>query len=365
MSPVLKTHLLSLLFAAGILACSYANAQPITGVWKGKIDHRNVELKIVKNGDSLTGTSYYYTSPDNFRRYSIKGYFDSRDNSVVWWDDQLIAEKTSGRLSLKKPALPYISNADFNCPGGTKMYLNGKAALKEKEDQQNAPVELQKFETPAFPDEWDYVINNYTLGANDPDLIDSIGEIAFTKAVPVPVVEKPREKPRREDVVVQPKKQVFTPARVKPPVETPSQPLPAPVVTAAPLTNQQRLNTRTRQLVQEIPLAGDSLELNFYDNAEIDGDSIAVFLNDKMLAEHILLSDKPFVIKVSVASLQQSNDLVMVAENLGSIPPNTSLMIAIVDGKRYEAHLASTEESSALIRFVRKEPQAGEGAKSL
>ena len=49
----------------------------------------------------------------------------------------------------------------------------------------------------------------------------------------------------------------------------------------------------------------------------------------------------------------------MVAENLGSIPPNTSLMIAMVDGKRYEARLASTENSSAVIRFVRKETETG------
>jgi hypothetical protein len=131
-------------------------------------------------------------------------------------------------------------------------------------------------------------------------------------------------------------------------------------VVSAPLTNEQKFMTHTRQLVQEIPLTGDSVELRFYDNAEIDGDSIAVFLNDKMLAQHIRLSDTAFVVKLPGATLQQTNDLVMVAENLGSIPPNTSLMIAMVDGRRYEARLASTENSSALIRFVRKETSAGE-----
>lgn len=350
----MKKHLFFLLFSAGIIACSFVNAQPITGVWKGKIDHRNVELKIVKNGDSLTGTSYYYTSPDNFRRYSIKGYFDASDNTVVWWDDQLIEEKRANRLLSKRPASAYFSTADFNCPGGTKMYLTGNAALKEKAEQQKAPVDLQKFMIPVFSDEWDYVIENYTSGGNDPELIDSIGKLALIKPIPNPDIEKPQQEPSREDVAVQPKKQVFLPMPAnKPSMKTP----PKPVVTAAPLTNEQKLITRTRQLVKEIPVTGDSLELSFYDNAEIDGDSIAVFLNDKMLAEHIRLSDKAFIIKLPVAGLQQTNDLVMVAENLGSIPPNTSLMIAIVDGKRYEARLASTEHSSALIRFVRKELQ--------
>ena len=348
----MKTPLFFLLL--GILACSFGNAQPVTGVWKGKIDRRNVELKIVKNGDSLTGTSYYYTSANNFRRYSIKGYFDPTDNSVVWWDDQLIEEKNGNSLLPKREASPYISSADFNCPGGTKMYLTGKAALKDDPGQQDAGVDLQKFITPIFRDEWDYVIDNYTVGANDPYLIDSIGQMAFNRPVAVPVTEKPIQKRQEKEVVIQHKKQVFIPVSAsKPSIKTTPEPVDKPVA-LAPLTNEQKFKTRTRKLVQEIPLTGDSLELKFYDNAEIDGDSIAVFLNDKMLAQHIRLSDTAFIIKLPVAELQQTNDLVMVAENLGSIPPNTSLMIAMVNGKRYEARLASTEKSSALIRFVRK-----------
>jgi hypothetical protein len=46
----------------------------------------------------------------------------------------------------------------------------------------------------------------------------------------------------------------------------------------------------------------------------------------------------------------------MVAENLGTIPPNTSFMVALVGDKRYEAKLSSTENSSALIR-LKKEPR--------
>lgn len=354
----MKTYHFLLCLSAGILACLTGIAQPVTGVWKGKIDHRNVELKILKNGDSLTGTSYYYTSLNNFRRYSIKGYFDATDNSVVWWDDQLIEERGTGKLSLRNPAPPYAATADFNCPGGTKMYLTGQAALKEKEEQQNTPVALEKFFKPLFNDEWDYVIDNYTTGANDPDLIDSIGNLAFRRPLPAPAIEDARQAPV-ENVAIRPETKVSVPVPSNEPAivkinDTP----PEPILKPGPLTNEQKFTTRTRQLVQEIPVTGDSLELRFYDNAEIDGDSIAIFLNDKMLAEHVLLSEKAFTIILPVAELEAANELVMVAENLGSIPPNTSLMIAMVDGKRYEARLASTENSSALIRFVRQQGQS-------
>jgi hypothetical protein len=118
-------------------------------------------------------------------------------------------------------------------------------------------------------------------------------------------------------------------------------------------TNQERLNSRTKILQNIIPVKGDSIELRFYDNAEIDGDSIAVFLNGTLLREHILLSDRAYSLKIPVSDLQADNELVMVAENLGSIPPNTSLMVAVVGDKQYEAHLQSTEGSSALVRLVK------------
>jgi len=44
----------------------------------------------------------------------------------------------------------------------------------------------------------------------------------------------------------------------------------------------------------------------------------------------------------------------MVAENLGTIPPNTSYMVAIASEQRYDAYLASNEGSSAMIRLIKK-----------
>lgn len=340
-----------LLFFLCYTAGYTANAQLITGYWKGKIDGSKVEVKIIKNGDSLTGTSYYYASAGSYSRYSIKGYFDSRDNSVVWWDDVLLEQKGSKKALAVKKQAGYFSNADFNCPGGTKMYLTGKAVLKDTNEEPGRLLALEKNEEPVFADEWDYIIDNYTLGANDPQLIDSIGQLAYKKPVPAPPVATAAVT-ETAIAIAAPQKQVPSPVIKK---ENPAKPMPAPAKepAVAPLTNQEKFSRRSKKLVQEINISGDSVELRFYDNAEVDGDSIAVFLNNQLLYEHIRLSDKPYSIKLAVSSLQQTNELVMVAENLGAIPPNTSLMVADIDGKRYEARLESTEYSSAVIRFVK------------
>jgi hypothetical protein len=78
-------------------------------------------------------------------------------------------------------------------------------------------------------------------------------------------------------------------------------------------------------------------------------------MNNRLVFEHVKLSDKPHVVKFAVKELSETNELVMVAENLGAIPPNTSYMIAYVNGVRYTANLESTENSSAMIKFVKKE----------
>lgn len=297
-----------------------ATAQQITGVWNGRIDGRRVELKVIQKGDSLTGTSYYFESPQRYTQYSIHGYFDATDNSVVWWDDVLLEQKGN---TLFRNTAALLSVADFNCPGSGRMFLEGKA--KDKADKTRGNVALTKTGTPLFPDAWDYVIDNYTQGTNDPFVIDSIAMVAFTPVVKTPPVVAP--------------------------ILRKTQPTPAPPIAAAPISIEEKFRQREKTFTTEIPVSGDSIELRFYDNAEVDGDSISLFLNNRLLFEHVRLTEKAYTIKLPTTAFADTAELVMVAENLGSIPPNTSYMVAISGGQRYEARLASTENSSAYIRL--------------
>jgi hypothetical protein len=329
----------------------------ITGVWHGKIDNQKVEVKMILTGDSITGTSYYYESPSRYRRYIIKGYVDDVDNSVVWWDDELIEDKTKG-LNLFSHKKRGESKADFNCPGPGVMMLDGKMYAEDNQTKPQGNVHLDKTEAVIFKDEWDYIIKNYTLGANDPDIIDSVALIAQqptntktdtntsekTDATPAPIARN-AEPPRKDSPDVKSEIVGVPVTRQETKMET---------KIAAP-TIEQKFATREKVFQKQIPLSGDSIELQFYDNAEIDGDSISLFLNGKMIFEHLRLSDKPHIVKFAVNDLQDDNELIMVAENLGAIPPNTSYMVALVGNKRYDAQLASTEQSSALIK-LRKEP---------
>src|SRR5450755_2094990 len=109
-------------------------AQPITGIWKGKMGSSRVELKLIRKGDSLIGTSYYYDSKTSYHRYSVKGYFDDKNNDVIWWDDSLIDAPGKRRFIGTGPgAQPLLAVANFNCPGEGIMKLDGKSSLKNDE----------------------------------------------------------------------------------------------------------------------------------------------------------------------------------------------------------------------------------------
>lgn len=114
-----------------LFVCFQIQAQPITGVWKGKMGNSRVELKLVRKGDSLIGTSYYYDSKTSYRRYSVKGYFDDQKNDVIWWDDVLIEDHGMRHSMGTGPqADGLLAVADFNCPGEGVMKLDGKSSLK-------------------------------------------------------------------------------------------------------------------------------------------------------------------------------------------------------------------------------------------
>ena len=343
MNPVKATHLLKsiLLFLLFSLVVSYAQAQMLTGIWQGKINKQTAEVKLIKSGDSITGTSYYYSSFGNYRRYSIRGYFDEKTNQAVWWDDQLIEEKQGGMFGTPGKT-PLLSRADFNCPGSGIMLLDGSSNEKNEEIKEGT-VHLKKTEKRSqFRDEWDWVIDNFTSGTNHPDVIDSISLVAFRPRTQVVPVEPPVARPRKPGMVVIPTPEPKKEATPKP-EET--------VALSTPKTVEQKFITRKKKVFTTIPVQGDSISLSFYDNAIVDGDSISLFLDGRMLFTHVKLSDKPYTVKIAVADLGEESELTMVAENLGAIPPNTSYMVAMVGEKRHAANLSSTEDSSAVIRL--------------
>ena len=86
-----------------------------------------------------------------------------------------------------------------------------------------------------------------------------------------------------------------------------------------------------------------------YDNGEIDGDTITVYDNNQVIAWKKGLSGKPITLSVKADANTPTHEFVMVADNLGSIPPNTALMIITTGGKRYQVYISSDKQKNAKV----------------
>jgi hypothetical protein len=101
--------------------------------------------------------------------------------------------------------------------------------------------------------------------------------------------------------------------------------------------------------VKQIETEETEMTIQLFDNGQIDGDTVSIFHNNVQIVDRAGLSITPVTVKIKVDKQHPHHELVMVAENLGSIPPNTSLMIITTKNNRYELFITSTEQKNAKI----------------
>lgn len=166
------------------------------------------------------------------------------------------------------------------------------------------------------------------------------------------LVKKEKEKPkvqalpkRANEVVVVKSERAYT---------AKDKPLPGPkamtFVPAPPVLQQ-----RTTTLAKQIEAGAGEVLLDLYDNGEIDGDTVSIYHNNTLVVSRQRLSQKPISFRIQINKDEPHHELVMVANNLGSIPPNTSLMMVTAGGKRYQVYISSTEQQNAKVVIDLKE----------
>ena len=105
--------------------------------------------------------------------------------------------------------------------------------------------------------------------------------------------------------------------------------------------------------MKPVEVSSDSLVLSFYDNGVVDGDSISVFANGANIISNIKLAATATRKTVHVNG-NSDLEILLIAENMGSIPPNTGLL-TIKDGDQtYQLHFTADMQTNAAIIIKRK-----------
>lgn len=171
------------------------------------------------------------------------------------------------------------------------------------------------------------------------------------KTVSVPVVNKPLQ---TNTVTTIAKTESKAPVTLIPQPEKKKE---VPVMMAAPIVTAAAANVAERKMnnTQSVFFESDSLVLTLYDNGEVDGDTVSVLMNGEIIFAKEGLSTKANSKTIYAGKgMRDSLSLVMYAENLGSIPPNTGLLIIMDGEKRYEVRFSADLKTNAAILLRRK-----------
>jgi len=138
--------------------------------------------------------------------------------------------------------------------------------------------------------------------------------------------------------------------------------IPAPAESASPTPTNQKIiapaaeiASRKTEVIRTIDFKSDSLTFVLYDNGIVDGDTVSVVLNDEVIIPKQGLAEQAYrkVIKIP-PGLGDSLQLVIYAENLGSIPPNSGLLIIEDGSDRYEVGFEGDLKKSPAVKLRRR-----------
>lgn len=298
-----------LLIAAGLSAQS----QDVVGYWYGTANVRNgsdannylVELILKQNGASVDGVINYYFK-NTFRSFKTSGKYNATNRYLTLYNIPLTYFGSNQRMEVDCPtnlgAQLRIARAGSNLTGSFQSGGSYRYTCQE-----------------VF---FDLKLNKDAT--NQDSILTALREYKETY-------------------------QLWTPSATDTAVAATIQQ--RPVVNFV-VTNQ--FKEREKTIAEELTVDGDSLKIDFYDNGEIDGDSISVFYNDQLLASSQKLSAKAIHLEIGLDLTKEVNEITMFADNLGSIPPNTAMMVVYDGRKRYEVRLSSTLQKSATVRIKRR-----------
>lgn len=342
------------------------SAQSLTGVWRGyfysgygyfrqqykyevQMDHQKT--------NSIKGVTYSYRTTVFYGKANMQGIFFKDNKNVLIKELNLIELKITDKSDpcAMTCNLEYSKEGKLEILSGTFNSVN----INTKKDCGSGTVYLEKVAESDFKKE-DFLIKKP---------VTKPPATTQQKTTKPPVQQKPAPQSNTQQKKIAPP---VTEKKTTPPQTQPkTKPVPKTVDTIAvtekkgsPIITQKKLlpptpailKSRTNSLVKTLITASPDIIIELYDNGEIDGDTVTVYHNNTIIANKRKLTDKPIPIKVHADDANTLHEFVMVANNLGTIPPNTALMVITTGGKRYEVFLTADNNKNAKVIIEYKKP---------
>ena len=309
-------------------------AQDVTGIWTGSLytqgNELPYELVISQTGDKFSGYSLTTFSIEGVPNTGLKSMkIKNKHGKVTIEDDELIDDNYTIKskrmmlfsvLTVTGQDSSLMLTGAFNARSYNNTSYKGTILLKKKSNQSQTTLvkklaQLSLLEELSFlqPEKKTIVVSSSTA-AKDPE-------------------------PEKGNQFVE-----------KIPSTPPITPLRAIVTTPA-----AQLAARKIETLQTIGFAADSIVLSLYDNGQVDGDTVSVVMNGQIIIPKRGLSEKAITYTIyTQPGLGDSLQLIMYAENLGRIPPNTGLLVVVEGGNRHEIRFSGDLQRNSAILLKRR-----------
>jgi len=351
----MKTALLLLIFFPLSLF-----SQDFAGVWTGHLytsgTHVPYELVLSQADNKLTGYSLATFSIGGVENTGIKsmkvkarkGTISIEDDELIFNDYSAASKKVTlfGTLTLENEDSIQVLQGTFFTRSLDRSSFKGTIRLARKKDYPSTKLVTQLGKM--------NLLDGLSLVPTGATKKENVLVVAVVAKESLPMDSTPAKietgTATRTDRNLQ---LASLPVQKKIIIASAASPVPiskvAPI--AVPRLVAADLASRKTEVIRNIFFQSDSIVLSLYDNGQVDGDTVSVVVNDKIIiARQGLTTTANTTTYYINAEAGDSLRLIMYAENLGRIPPNTGLLI-IQDGNerhqiRFEGDL---QRNSAVI----------------
>jgi len=295
-------------------------SQDLTGIWTGYLQIGDTklpyELAISGKGNDLHGYSQLIFTINGVENLGIKTMeMKLKRGSIGIEDGELIYDNytTPGRRVKLYASLAWVGK-DPNMTLAGSFATRSMDMRAPNENSFKGTVFLQRKKT-----------------TEQTRLVEKLGEMGLSDKLSFMRQDPPK---RQKDEVTGNKKIV-------------------PNVEATPV-NQARIDARKTEVIRRITFGADSITISLYDNGEVDGDTVSVILNGKVILSRQGLTAKAITKTIYATELGDSSQLVMYAENLGRIPPNSGLLVIQSGYERYQVRFSGDLQNSSAVILKRR-----------
>jgi hypothetical protein len=350
---------------------SFIHAQDLTGIWRGHFrsnelaerltgnydDRYKMEVQIAQTHNRFQAITYSYKSTEFYGKAEASGTLNVQTKKVLLKEGKLLEVRyASGTVCVMTCFLQYSRLGNDEYLQGTYFSTNAKDSTT---DCGRGSIFLHRVaETDFYKEPF--------LEKKEKELLARKKEAGSFKKSHVPITHVPisGETVKKSSTKTAPVKKTPIPkpktARQKSTGPEPVQGLNTRDSTIKitqpqiPVSIPAVLLNRTNELLKTLTVNHTSIELRIYDDGAIDNDTVSVYYDNKKIVSNARISDQPVTVHITVEPSDHPHQLVMVAENLGDIPPNTSLLVVNDGEKRYEERIISNEQKNIVINFVYK-----------